>query len=272
MPWHILQKRRFRIISGCAIISLACASIPVTSCLAQYESEDSARANTPPIPGAANKIQKHGSTLLPIATSTINAWCAAATSLPFPSKPVHGRILNDPFTVERAYLTYDTVFGAKGNKPKRSLVLTFRQGAMNPDNISNAPRVAFDITFFRGDLAGLAGKTIVVNPYSPVDVTKNYPMVTVATNVVARQRSPTYTRDMSWPRTHNAYLVGGSNYGYGMRLTFGKMQSNRLPGYIVLRIADKDHSFVEGYFYATVKDAWAGFENLQARREFPSGN
>ena len=67
-------------------------------------------------------------------------------------------------------------------------------------------------------------------------------------------------------------MVAGTQYGYGMRLTFSNMQGNRLPGYIVLRVADKDHSFVEGYFYATLKDAWPGFENLQAHGEFPSGN
>ena len=178
MQWPVLQKSRLHIMSGCALIGLACFSVSFNSCLAQSTSDAS---------------QRPSSALLPTITSTIDAWCASAVNLPFPSKPVYGRVFNQPFKIDRAYLTYDTIFGAKGSKPKRSLVLTLRQGAMVPDKLSNAPRIAFDVTFFNGDLAGLVGKTIIVSPSSSIDVTKNYPMVTVATNVVARQGSQTYT-------------------------------------------------------------------------------
>lgn len=41
---------------------------------------------------------------------------------------------------------------------------------------------------------------------------------------------------------------------YGMKLQFGKAQANKmLPGYIVLRMADKGGSCVQGYFYAVQK-------------------
>lgn len=41
---------------------------------------------------------------------------------------------------------------------------------------------------------------------------------------------------------------------YGMKLQFGKAQANKMiPGYIVLRMADKEGSCVQGYFYAVQK-------------------
>jgi hypothetical protein len=43
--------------------------------------------------------------------------------------------------------------------------------------------------------------------------------------------------------------------GYGIRLAFGQRdpKTGLLPGYIVLRMPDKEQSFVQGYFYAKRK-------------------
>ncbi len=38
----------------------------------------------------------------------------------------------------------------------------------------------------------------------------------------------------------------------GMKLQFGKMKNGRIPGYILLRIADQAGTKIEGYFYADV--------------------
>lgn len=39
--------------------------------------------------------------------------------------------------------------------------------------------------------------------------------------------------------------------GYGLRLQFGKRRGNLLPGWIVLRLPDQEHSYLQGYFYAS---------------------
>ena len=43
--------------------------------------------------------------------------------------------------------------------------------------------------------------------------------------------------------------------GYGIRVAFGQLdpKTGLLPGYIVLRMPDKEQSFVQGYFYAKQK-------------------
>lgn len=254
------------------MVWLACYSFPLTFCLAQSRYDDAVKTSTPSTVQAAN--------------SPTDAWCAPAASLPFPNKAAYGRVYNHPFKIDQGIFTYEPVVVGQGKK-KRSLVLVLQQGAIPCGTESylgikrvtfSRPRVAFKINFWRGDLSSLAGKTIVVKAGSPIDARASYPMVTVETNTVAKQGSSTYAADMAWPTTSKTYLIGGTKYGYGMRLAFSQMQGDRLPGYIVLRVADPEHSFIEGYFYATVKDDWTSFrhmkplENLNATGEFPSGN
>jgi hypothetical protein len=215
-----------------------------------------------------------------------DAWCAPAASLPLPTKPAYGRILGRTFTIDKAFLTYEPVAIGQGQQ-RRSLVLVLQQGAEAIGTERNQqgaertlhgePRIAFKINLWRGDLAGLAGKNIVIKPGSPIDLVANYPMVTVETNTVAKQFSATYAEDLKWPQTKKTYMVAGNKYDYGMHLTFGQMQGGRLPGYIVLRVADPQQSFVEGYFYAPVEDDWTNWlhakplEDLKAKGEFPTG-
>ena len=148
----------------------------------------------------------------------LSSWCAPAASLAFPQKPAAGRIHGQPFVVENAELSDD--------------ILTLRQGR---DFFADRE---FMIFVFGLD-GKLEGQQIVVKDGAPVGKSSCH--------------------------VHMKWLVPGKSLpetamfmppdGYGIRLAFGNRDAKTglLPGYIVLRMPDKEQSFVQGYFYAKRK-------------------
>ncbi len=148
----------------------------------------------------------------------LSSWCAPAASLAFPQKPAAGSIHGQPFVVENAELSND--------------ILTLRQGR---DFFADREFVIF--------LFGLDGKL-------------------EGQQIVVKDGS---TVGKSSCHVHMKWLVPGKSLpetamfmpsdGYGIRLAFGQRdpKTGLLPGYIVLRMPDKEQSFVQGYFYAKRK-------------------
>lgn len=148
----------------------------------------------------------------------LSSWCGPAASMAFPQKPAAGRIHGQPFAVENAELSND--------------ILTLRQGR---DFFADREFVIF--------LFGLDGK---------LD----------GQQIVIKDGAPA---GKSSCHVHMKWLVPGKSLpetamfmptdGYGIRLAFGQRdpKTGLLPGYIVLRIPDKEQSFVQGYFYAKRK-------------------
>ncbi|CAN5372775.1 hypothetical protein BH11CYA1_BH11CYA1_50500 [soil metagenome] len=136
----------------------------------------------------------------------------------FPQKAAAGRIHGQPFVVEGAELSNE--------------ILTLRQGS---DFFADRE---FMIFLFGLD-GKLAGQQIVVKDGAPVGKASCH--------------------------VHMKWKVGGDSLpktdmfmpadGYGIRIAFGQRDAKTglLPGYIVLRMPDKEQSFVQGYFYAKQK-------------------
>lgn len=140
-------------------------------------------------------------------------WAFAAKTIEYPKAPAKGKIKGVPFMVEKAEL------GSNG-------ILTLRQGK---DFFADR-----EFTIF---LFGKQGASYENSSYlSPSD-----------NGAHVHMSYKTAGKDL--PRTDMYF-----SKDYGMKLQLGKMQSNKMiPGYIVLRMADKEGSYVQGYFYATPK-------------------
>ncbi len=148
----------------------------------------------------------------------LSSWCAPAASMAFPQKPAAGRIHGQPFVVENAELSND--------------ILTLRQGR---DFFADREFVIFVF----GLDGKLEGQQVVVKDGAPVGKSSCH--------------------------VHMKWLVQGKSLpetamfmptdGYGIRIAFGQRdpKTGLLPGYIVLRMPDKEQSFVQGYFYAKRK-------------------
>ncbi len=149
---------------------------------------------------------------------SLSAWCSPAASLAFPQKPAAGRIHGQPFVVENAEIAND--------------ILTIRQGR---DFFADREFVIF---FFGLD-GKLAGQQIVVKDGAPVGKVSCH--VHMKWQVAGKDLPETA---MFMPPD-----------GYGIRIAFGQLdpKTGLLPGYIVLRMPDKEQSFVQGYFYAKRK-------------------
>jgi hypothetical protein len=147
----------------------------------------------------------------------LSAWCGPAATMAFPQKPATGRLKGQPFVVEGADLSNG--------------ILTLRQGR---DFFADRQVVIF---IFHLD-GKLDGQQIAVRDGEPV-------------------------AGKGTCHVHMGYKVPGKDVpatqifmpsdGYGIKLAFGQSKNGMLPGYIVLRLPDKEQSFVQGYFYAKVK-------------------
>lgn len=142
-----------------------------------------------------------------------DAWCAETAKVPFPRKSVYGRIRNIPFKADSV-----TLSASKLTPGWCDLRLKQRAGpASNSFSINIAKR-----------LPDLVGKTFTSEPGK-----SELGVVHVSTTEIM---APEERFD------------GGD--GYGMRLSFGQPSGTKVPGYIVIRLPDAEHSFAEGYFYA----------------------
>jgi hypothetical protein len=144
------------------------------------------------------------------------AWCAQAATLPFPQKPAAGKLHGQPFTVTRAEMS-------------PNLILSLKEGNdFLPDR---------EVTIFIFDMKGAPdGQSIIEKEGN--SVTKAHCHVHYRWKPLGKE-------------SHTEALTGFNRFG--IRLVFGKRKDGRLPGYIVLRMPDKEKSFVEGYFYIPAK-------------------
>ncbi len=149
---------------------------------------------------------------------SLSAWCSPAASMAFPQRPAAGRIHGQPFVVENAEIAND--------------MLTIRQGR---DFFADREFVIF---FFGLD-GKLAGQQVVVKDGAAVGKASCH--VHMKWRVAGKDLPETA---MFMPTD-----------GYGIRIAFGQLdpKTGLLPGYIVLRMPDKEQSFVQGYFYAKQK-------------------
>jgi len=144
-------------------------------------------------------------------------WCAQAASLPFPQKPAAGMLHGQPFKVERVEMS-------------KNLTLSLKQGG---DFLADR-----EVTIFIFSMDGAPdGQKIIEKDGS--SITKAHCHVHI-----------------KWKKgegdKHESEAFMGMD-GYGLHLMFGKRTNGRLPGYIMLRLPDKQKSFVEGYFYIPAK-------------------
>jgi hypothetical protein len=149
------------------------------------------------------------------ARKVSDAWCSGAISQDFPKKAAAGVLHGQPFTVQGAELSSNNI-------------LTLRQGTGFFED--RGVKV-----FIFGPQTALDGEQIFIKPgESP------------------KRGAHVH---MSWKGTKEIpeTKIFVDNDGLGMKLAFGRRKGNTLPGYVVLRLPDKEKSFVAGYFYAQLK-------------------
>lgn len=144
-------------------------------------------------------------------------WCSKALDMDYPRTPAAGKIHGQPFKVQGAEISGQNI-------------LTIREG-----NDFFADR---KFVIFLFDVDGQPDrKQILVKNGEPVS-------------------------GKSKAHIHMGYKVAGKDLpkteiffpsdGFGLKLSFGQRKGDLLPGYIVLRMPDKEQSFVQGYFYAKI--------------------
>lgn len=144
-----------------------------------------------------------------------DSWCTGALAQAFPQKAAAGVLHGQPFTVQGAELSSNNI-------------LTLRQGS----DFFEDRGVKI---FIFGPQTALDGEQIFIKPgESP------------------KRGAHVH---MSWKGTRDIpeNKIFMDMDGLGMKLAFGRRKGNSLPGYIVLRLPDKDKSYVAGYFYAQLK-------------------
>ncbi len=140
-------------------------------------------------------------------------WAFAAKDQDYPKTPASGKIRGVPFKVEGAELSSNGI-------------LTLRQGK---DFFADRE---FKIFLF-GNKNPSYENTSYVSP----------------SDMGAHVHVSYKTAGKDLPKTDMYF-----SKDYGMKLQLGKVQANKtIPGYIVLRMADKEGSCVQGYFYAVQK-------------------
>jgi hypothetical protein len=165
-------------------------------------------------------------------TASAETWCTQAVSKPFPNKPAYGKILSVPFVTDDVYISEIDL------SPTNKLSsLHLRKGT------HNIPVDAEYIIALGGAIKSMPGKTFIVKPDTAFDASAHQPYVQYNVNLGSPQPSPVNCKSQIYPVDKH----------FGMRLTFSQMRGDKLPGYIVVHLPDKDQSFIEGYFYATVK-------------------
>ena len=197
-------------------------------------SEEKWQADDPnkPAPGtpAAIAADKAAAAAARAAVSA-DAWCTQAVTKAFPNKPATGKVMNVPFVTDDAYI-YEFVFPTSK--------LTSLNLVKGPGNMP----VDIDcIVAIPEPVASLAGKTIIIRPDTKFEPGKQQPYVQIDANL--GQPMPGKVNAKSQIYTVEKH--------FGMRITFSQMRGDKLPGYIMLHLPDSEQSFVEGYFYATVR-------------------
>lgn len=152
----------------------------------------------------------------PSSASPTVTWCQNAMRQPFPQKPAAGQINGRPVRIDHAEL--------EGGR-----WLTLIHGADE-----RFPEARIKIGFY--SKVG-ANQAITVTDKTPMG-----PRLWVD-----------YKDNPAERFTSKTDMYDNSSDKYGMRIQFGQAQNGLLPGYIVLRLPDAQHSFVEGYFYAKLK-------------------
>ncbi len=144
-------------------------------------------------------------------------WCAKALDMDYPRTPAAGKIHGQPFKVQGAEISSQNI-------------LTIREG-----NDFFADR---QFVIFLFDVDGQPDKKqILVKNGEPVSG-KSKAHIHMGYKVAGKDLPKT---EMFFPSD-----------GYGLKLSFGQRKGDLLPGYIVLRMPDKEQSFVQGYFYAKI--------------------
>lgn len=164
--------------------------------------------------------------------ATAEDWAAQAVRKPFPNKPTYGKILGVPFITDEVNIS-QVVF----NPTNKQSTLHLRKGTQN------IPVDAEFIITLSGDVSSMPGKTFIVKPDTVVDIESHQPYVQYNVNLGSPQPGPVNCKSKIFTVDKH----------FGMRLTFSQMRGDKLPGYIVVHLPDKEQSFIEGYFYATVK-------------------
>ncbi len=144
-------------------------------------------------------------------------WLDAVVKQAFPNKPLHGTYRNSAFSPEEV-LFYRRVLQVSIGDPTVGQAFVIRLPEHNVE-----------------------GKTYYVVPES------NCRQARCAADFKGSNITLCYfdTTGHSEP--------WGKTEGCAMKLQFGKMKNGLLPGYILLRIADRFGTNIEGYFYAQPK-------------------
>ena len=152
------------------------------------------------------------------AKKAAGAWCAAATTMPFPQKSVSGSIHGQPFAMRNAEYDHHILSlrtGTGFTADSELMIFIFGLDNKNPDGQTLIMR--------DGEKVGDLDAHIHMHYHLPGQ-TKHYETETFMS--------------LSQP---------------GVKLQFGQRKGNMLPGYINIRLPDKLHSYAQGYFYALMK-------------------
>lgn len=145
-------------------------------------------------------------------------WTLELADASIPDVPATGRVHGVAFKVEQAPMQ---VGGAA--------LLQLREGAdFFPDR-------KFGVMIWESDPAKLSGQTI---QWPSADTSRYKPMV-----------------DLEWKEPGQALPSSGNVEDFVMRLEFGEIKGDQLPGRIYLCVLDREKSFVRGKFVVTVKRA-----------------
>jgi Domain of unknown function (DUF4190) len=145
-------------------------------------------------------------------------WTLELAGVSIPDVPATGRVHGVAFNVEQSPMQ---VGGAA--------LLQLSQG----DDFFADRKIG--VMIWESDPAKLSGQTI---QWPAADTSRYKPMV-----------------DVAWKEPGQALPGGGNVEEFVMRLEFGELKGNQLPGRIYLCILDQEKSFVRGSFVATVQRA-----------------
>jgi hypothetical protein len=142
------------------------------------------------------------------------SWTLNATNVAIPDSAVAGSVHGQGFLCERAVL--------KGDR------LSLRQGPAGP------PELGITVSLSGRTAQDLSGKTILVNPSTPVP----------APRVVLRWKD-----EQQEPVTQHIHA------GYAMKLLFGRIAESKIYGRIYIALPDEQKSFAAGNFEAEITRA-----------------
>ncbi|PWU02837.1 MAG: hypothetical protein C5B53_01130 [Candidatus Melainabacteria bacterium] len=165
-------------------------------------------------------------------------WFQEMATKSFSQKPAHGMLLGAPFEVKSVEI---------GNVRQAS-TLSFYNGQ---DSFSSSLSLLMGLSQPTQSLQNLS-----ISMIDPVYQSASGAML----HLSGRKQEPGEKKGLLMGVTAESKKGNNNQTGQGYdgvfcatKLSFGRIKNGMLPGYIIIRLPDDQHSFVEGYFWAKVK-------------------